>query len=85
MDIKRGDWVVDNMGEYCQVTRIVHDHKYPEDDQIYGLWLNITRGEWKPSEALFSHRYTIVGSYPTKEVAQIHASVQNSIYESNKV
>lgn len=84
MDIKVGDWVVDNIGEYCQVTKIIPDQD-PHEDQIYGWWLNIKWGERNYIQELFANRCNIVGSHPTKEVAQIHASVQNSIYEGEGV
>lgn len=34
MDIKVGDWVVDDMGEYCQVTQLFA-HRYTIIDSVF--------------------------------------------------
>jgi uncharacterized protein YeaO (DUF488 family) len=113
-DIKVGDWVVDRMGDYCQVVKVRYmedDDVPPNDafilwigehhpdmfkqfqeqykqevhelDDIYGNWISSDKPLTARKGFISVEREDIVGVYPTKEVAMIHATVQAIKTEDN--
>ena len=63
MHLYVGNWVVDDMGDYCKITEIV------DDDEIWGYWSN------NLEQALCTSADCIVGKYRTKKEAKMVADI----------
>jgi len=63
MHLYIGNWVVDDVGDYCKITDII------DGDEIWGYWSN------EPEQALCTSLDCIVGKYRTKKEAKVVADI----------
>lgn len=66
MHLYIGNWVVDDMGDYCKITRI-SEGEY--QDEVWGIWSN------NPETDLCTTKDCIVGKYRTKKEAMAVADI----------
>ena len=66
MQIYRGNWVVDYVGDYCKVTRIYDNHNTA---LVWGYWSNTPEFEFQTDIS------KIVGKYRTRKEAKMIADI----------
>lgn len=83
-NLKVGNWVVDDMGEWCKITRIdwFDDRNFPDEDKIWGYWGNAEDGNDNTNSIeLFTRRDCIVSKHRTKKEAIKYAEFVLSTIE----
>ena len=69
MHLYIGNWVVDDLGDYCKITRIIGDSERGHKEEIWGIWSN------HPVQELRTSSDCIVGKYRTKKEAMAVADI----------
>lgn len=82
-NLKVGDWVVDDFGEWAKITKIdwEDDSSSSSRDQIWGYWSGLN--EENCGDELFTNRYCIVSKHRTKKEARKYAEFVASLAEEN--
>lgn len=85
-DLKVGDWVVDDMAEWCKITRIqlFDDRSMPYEDKVWGYWGNWEDDRVADSE-LFTNRMNIVSKCRTKKQAMKYSEFVYSLIEEDEL
>ena len=77
--LKVGWWAVDDMGDYGQITTVIHRNnskRASDADEVWAIWKTVRKDSGYENRPLRVYRDELVATFTTEEVAIIQASVQ---------